>query len=226
MRTRTAAVLALAVFTAAVPTALAHQGNPNYLSQVDAITPARRASPSRCSTATTGCCCTTRAARTSSSRDTTTSPTRACWPTGRSRSTRESPAYYLNDDRFGDVKVPTGADGKGAPQWKEIDKTGRFEWHDHRMHWMAKPRRRRSRTSRRRRRSSTGRCRRDRRRARARSPGRCSGRRCPAAAPAARRDHRRRRARDRAAASPSRSCGPPAARRRGRRPARRRPEAW
>ena len=38
------------------------------------------------------------------------------------------------------MKVPADADGKGAPRWKRIDKTGRFEWHDHRAHWMAKQR--------------------------------------------------------------------------------------
>jgi hypothetical protein len=49
-----------------------------------------------------------------------------------------SPAYYLNDDRYANVKVPSGIDGKDPPRWKEIDQAGRFEWHDHRMHWMAK----------------------------------------------------------------------------------------
>ena len=48
------------------PGRTAHDGNPNYLSQVDRITPATQtASPSTCSTATTASCCTTRAARTS-----------------------------------------------------------------------------------------------------------------------------------------------------------------
>ena len=49
-----------------------------------------------------------------------------------------SEAYYLNDDRFGDVDGARRAlDGEGAPRWKEVAQTGRFEWHDHRMHWMA-----------------------------------------------------------------------------------------
>lgn len=51
-----------------------------------------------------------------------------------------SPAYYLNQDRYGDVPVPDGVDGTGAPRWKVLDKVGRFAWHDHRMHWMAKSR--------------------------------------------------------------------------------------
>jgi hypothetical protein len=48
-----------------------------------------------------------------------------------------SPAYYLNQDRFGTTPVPRSASPKAAPVWKYEDKTGRFIWHDHRMHWMA-----------------------------------------------------------------------------------------
>jgi hypothetical protein len=51
-----------------------------------------------------------------------------------------SPAYYLNEDRFGTSKPPAGVTSKSAPKWKPLDKTGRFEWHDHRMHWMGKTR--------------------------------------------------------------------------------------
>jgi hypothetical protein len=47
-----------------------------------------------------------------------------------------SPAYYLNQDRYGAVDVPAGVDGSGPPKWVTLDKTGRFAWHDHRMHWM------------------------------------------------------------------------------------------
>ena len=49
-----------------------------------------------------------------------------------------SPAYYLNQDRFFGAKVPASANPKDAPQWKVVERAGRYEFHDHRMHYMAK----------------------------------------------------------------------------------------
>lgn len=51
-----------------------------------------------------------------------------------------SPAYYLNNDRDSDTPVPASADPKAAPQWKVVARDGRFQFHDHRMHWMSKNR--------------------------------------------------------------------------------------
>jgi hypothetical protein len=50
---------------------------------------------------------------------------------------RNSPATYLNADRLGATPVPKFANSNKAPSWRVVDKTGRFTWHDHRMHWMA-----------------------------------------------------------------------------------------
>jgi hypothetical protein len=47
-----------------------------------------------------------------------------------------SPALYLNEDRFAKVDLPARADEGAAPEWKVVDRSGRFEWHDHRIHWM------------------------------------------------------------------------------------------
>jgi hypothetical protein len=57
-------------------------------------------------------------------------------PDGTVEVNANSPALYLNEDRFGRVDVPRRADERAAPRWRAIDRSGRFEWHDHRIHWM------------------------------------------------------------------------------------------
>ncbi|MFI5958717.1 Dyp-type peroxidase [Cryptosporangium sp. NPDC051539] len=47
-----------------------------------------------------------------------------------------SPAYYLNADRYGVTSVPATADPKKAPSWRKISGQNSFRWHDHRTHWM------------------------------------------------------------------------------------------
>ncbi|HZL48525.1 MAG TPA: hypothetical protein VFC30_05875 [Solirubrobacteraceae bacterium] len=48
-----------------------------------------------------------------------------------------SPAYYLNQNFYGDVNVPASATATATPHWTVVDRTGRLEWHDHRIHWMS-----------------------------------------------------------------------------------------
>jgi hypothetical protein len=48
-----------------------------------------------------------------------------------------SPATYLNTSFYGNVTVPSSADPSAAPRWEVVDRTGQFEWHDHRIHWMS-----------------------------------------------------------------------------------------
>lgn len=57
-------------------------------------------------------------------------------PDGTVQVNRNSPATYLNEDRFGTARVPSTA-GAGKPTaWRTVTRNGRFVWHDHRMHWM------------------------------------------------------------------------------------------
>ncbi len=49
-----------------------------------------------------------------------------------------SPATYLNVDRFSTAVVPPAADGKGPPAWRKVSSDPLWRWHDHRVHWMLK----------------------------------------------------------------------------------------
>lgn len=53
---------------------------------------------------------------------------------------RNSTAYYLNDERYANVPVPAAVreHPRATPAWVVQDRTGRFEWHDHRMHYMVR----------------------------------------------------------------------------------------
>ena len=44
-----------------------------------------------------------------------------------------SPAYYLNQNFYGDVTVPSSASPSATPRWTVVDRTGQLEWHDHRF---------------------------------------------------------------------------------------------
>jgi hypothetical protein len=50
-----------------------------------------------------------------------------------------STAVYLNTNFYADVTPPASAstDPNTPPEWQVLDKTGQFEWHDHRIHWMS-----------------------------------------------------------------------------------------
>ena len=133
-----AVAAALLAVLAVAPVASAHQGNPNYLSQVDAITPATDGVTVEVLNRDDRLLLHNTSGEDVVIQGYDDEPYARVLGDGTVQVNTRSPAYYLNDDRFADVDVPDGIDGKGAPQWKEIDKTGRFEWHDHRAHWMGK----------------------------------------------------------------------------------------
>ena len=135
MRTLIAATAAV-LLLAGAPLAAAHQGNPNMRSAVTAITPE-----------TDGLTVTVLnnddrlELHNTSGKDVVIEgysgePYARVLGDGTVAVNTNSEAYYLNDDRYGDVKVPAGL--ASEPRWKELSRSGRFEWHDHRMHWMSK----------------------------------------------------------------------------------------
>ncbi len=49
---------------------------------------------------------------------------------------QNSPATYLNADRFGTDGIPASASADAEPSWDEVATGGYWAWHDHRAHWM------------------------------------------------------------------------------------------
>jgi len=57
-------------------------------------------------------------------------------PDGVHRNER-SPAAYLNRDRFANVAVPLTANATAPPLWRRVADRPAWQWHDHRIQWMA-----------------------------------------------------------------------------------------
>jgi hypothetical protein len=57
---------------------------------------------------------------------------------GRVYRNTHSPATYLNDDRFGQVKLPKEASPTAQPAWEQVSPREEYDWHDHRIHWMSR----------------------------------------------------------------------------------------
>jgi hypothetical protein len=49
---------------------------------------------------------------------------------------QNSPATYLNADRYGNDGVPATARADAEPRWEQVATGGYWAWHDHRAHWM------------------------------------------------------------------------------------------
>ena len=132
-----AALLAAALLAASAPSAGAHQGNPNYRSVLHGGTPAPGVHVEVLGYDNE------LELVNSSSKPVVIygyddEPYARVLADGTVQVNQRSPALYLNEDRFGTTPVPPSASAKAAPQWKLQDKAGRFVWHDHRMHYMAK----------------------------------------------------------------------------------------
>ena len=48
-----------------------------------------------------------------------------------------SPAKYLNEERYGAVTVPKAASATSKPRWQLVSERGSYVWHEHRIHWMS-----------------------------------------------------------------------------------------
>ena len=139
MRRPLAVAVALFALTAAAPTtALAHQGNPNMKSVVRALQPHVDGISLQVLGGDDRFQLTNRSNETVLVQGYDREPYARITPDGTVAVNHNSPAYYLNNDRYGAVTVPKAASARATPDWHVLDKTGVFEWHDHRMHYMSR----------------------------------------------------------------------------------------
>jgi LPXTG-motif cell wall-anchored protein len=130
--------LSLCLLALAPATALAHGGNPNYLSTVKAVDPAVEGlrvtvlnRDDRLQVQNT------------TGKDVVVlgyedEPYARLKADGTVEINKNSQAFYLNEDRLGKSAGPAGLTKDTPPRWEPVSGTGRFEWHDHRMHYMGK----------------------------------------------------------------------------------------
>lgn len=130
------AFLALAMVIS--PVSSAHQGNPNYRSEITSISPSGLSGGVALSVKNfdDGVELVNRSGKTVMVIGYDGEPYLRFSPDGTVEVNLNSPSYYLNEDRFADVEVPDRADPDATPQWNQIDGTGVSYWHDHRSHYM------------------------------------------------------------------------------------------
>jgi hypothetical protein len=132
-------ILACAAGVAALligaPVALAHQGNPHYRSVVNHVTPAMPGVNITVLNYDDRLALHNTSGQAVMVLDYQNKPYVRALPDGTVQVNTNSEAYYLNDDRYAQVKVPAGLGA--TPRWKVVDRNGRYDWHDHRIHWMS-----------------------------------------------------------------------------------------
>jgi hypothetical protein len=128
-----AAVVALLI---GAPVAFAHQGNPNYRSVVTSVTPGEKGIEVSVLNFDDRLLMHNTSGQDITILDYQNKPYAQLLKDGTVQVNTNSEAYYLNEDRLGETSVPKGLGSE--PKWKQLSRSSRFEWHDHRAHWMGK----------------------------------------------------------------------------------------
>jgi hypothetical protein len=132
------AVVVLSVLAAATP-AVAHQGNPNFRSVITGFSPRAAGVSLSILGGDDRVQLINHANRTVTVFGYNGEPYARILGDGTVQVNKDSPAYYLNADRYlENTHVPAGITGRERAKWTEVSKTGRYDWHDHRIHYMAK----------------------------------------------------------------------------------------
>ena len=140
MSRRVLALAAAVLATAGAAPALAHEGDPNMLSEVREVTPDVPGVSVSVLNRDDRLLISNTSQETVLVRGYENEPYARIKADGTVEVNERSPAHYLNEERNGDVPVPDHASAGAEPQWRQVSRSGRFEFHDHRMHWMGEGR--------------------------------------------------------------------------------------
>jgi hypothetical protein len=133
---RIAAGLA-ALLLVGAPAAAAHEGNPNFRSEIDRVTPEAEGLTVDVLNFDDSMRLTNRTGEDLLIEGYDHEPYARILADGTVEVNQNSPATYLNDDRYAESEVPASVDPDAPPEWREQDGSATFTWHDHRMHWMS-----------------------------------------------------------------------------------------
>jgi len=141
MRRKLVAVAAVALTALPAAAAFAHQGDPNYRSYVRNITPKTDGLKAEVLNYDDRLVVTNRSGKTVVIEGYSQEPYARLLPDGTVQVNMRSRATYLNEERFGEgVDVPDDVSAAAPPRWRTLSGNGTIEFHDHRIHWMAKTR--------------------------------------------------------------------------------------
>jgi hypothetical protein len=136
-RLRLIAAVSALIALAAAPAANAHQGNPNYRSVVERVIPKLPGLRLQVLNLDDRLELQNTTGKTVTVSGYQGEPYARLLGNGTVEVNRNSPAYYLNDSRTSTGSVPANAKPGATPNWQVVDRAGRFQWHDHRIHWMS-----------------------------------------------------------------------------------------
>lgn len=131
------ALLLVTAITA--PAVQAHQGNPDFRSEITSISPARLSEGLQVTVQNfdDNVQLVNRTGETVVVEGYEGEPYLRFSPDGLVEVNLNSPAYYLNEDRLGDVSLPDRANADAEPDWSQVNDSGTYSWHDHRSHYMS-----------------------------------------------------------------------------------------
>lgn len=122
------------------PPAEAHQGDPNYRSEIEGVRPVSLGEGLDFSIGNYDdfVALSNRSGKTVIVEGYRGEPYLRFGPNGEVDVNTRSPAWFLNRDRYGEAGAPPAADPDLPPDWNSVGDEGRYAWHDHRSHWMGK----------------------------------------------------------------------------------------